>query len=139
MKTARNEPRPTLHEFLGCCRTEFAFLVGYGFQEAPATTAGHPDPFRFCMAGAFLELYARGIHYGLDTYVSLRDHSGREYNLGQLTSASRAAMRLRRRRHPDGQRAAIAAAARALRDFPAILSAHDLATVPCPISDGRNA
>ena len=128
-----------MREFLGCCRTEFSFLADYGFREMPAITAEHPDPFRFRMVGEFLELYAHGIDYGSHTHVLLRDCSGHELSVSQLESASRAATRLVRRSRPDGQRADIAAAARALRDFPAVLSSRDLTAATGPTPNDRNA
>ena len=116
-----DEPRPTLQQFLSCCRAEFRFLSAYGFQELPNLETGHPDPFRFRMIGKSIELCVHGIDYGSRAHLWLRNRSGQEFFLDQLIQASRAASRIGRRRRPDGQRADIAAAAKALRDFPSVL------------------
>lgn len=127
MNKTTNNPRPTVRQFLGCCRTEFAFLADYRFREVRVVPEEHPDPYRFRMVCEYLELYAHDINYGSRTSVRLRDSSGHEFAVSQIIPASRTALRLVRRRHPDGQRADIAAAARALRESPDILAAQDLA------------
>ncbi len=74
----RNEPTaPSLAEFKEACRTEFTFLLDYGFEEVPLPQREHSNPFEVHFAKAGWRVIVEGCSYGFGADLTIGSPDGR--------------------------------------------------------------